>query len=64
MRNLKHTLVNLHRRKAKVSSQLREEVLSLVLEYEATEREYSLIESQLTNHQKQRTVIEIDYWFS
>lgn len=54
---------NLHRRKAEVKSQLREEVLGLVLEYEAAEREYFLVESQLANHQVQQQIMEIDYRF-
>ena len=54
---------NLHRRKAEVKSQLREEVLGLVLEYEAAVRQYSLIESQLASHQVQQQIMEIDYRF-
>ena len=54
---------NLHRRKAKVSSQLREEVLGLVLEYEAAEREYVLAQSKLATYDRQRQLIEIDYQF-
>jgi hypothetical protein len=54
---------NLHRRKAEVSSQLREQVLGLVLEYEAAVRQYSLVESQLANHQVQQQIMEIDYRF-
>jgi outer membrane protein TolC len=54
---------NLHRRKAEVSSQLREDVLSLVLEYEAAEREYVLAQSKLANYSQQRQLIEIDYQF-
>ena len=54
---------NLHRRKAEVKSQLREEVLGLVLEYEAAERQYSLVEAQLASHQVQQQIMEIDYRF-
>ena len=54
---------NLHRRKAEVKSQLREEVLGLVLEYEAAIRQYSLIEFQLASHQVQQQIMEIDYRF-
>ncbi len=54
---------NLHRRKAEVSSQLREEVLGLVLEYEAAEREYVLAQSKLATYNQQRQLIEIDYQF-
>ncbi|MGB5632454.1 MAG: hypothetical protein WBM86_06705, partial [Waterburya sp.] len=54
---------NLYRRKAEVKSQLREEVLSLVLEYEAAEREYVLAQSKLATYSQQRQLIEIDYQF-
>ena len=54
---------NLHRRKAEVKSQLREEILGLVLEYEAAEREYVLAQSKLATYHQQRNLIEIDYQF-
>ena len=54
---------NLHRRKAEVKSQLREDVLGLVLEYEAAEREYVLAQSKLATYSQQRQLIEIDYQF-
>jgi hypothetical protein len=54
---------NLHRRQAEVKSELRDEVLSLVLKYEAAVRQYSLVESQLANHQVQQQIMEIDYRF-
>jgi predicted ATPase len=54
---------NLHRRKAEVSSQLKENVLGLVLEYEAAEREYVLAQSKLATYSQQRQLIEIDYQF-
>ena len=54
---------NLHRRKAEVKSRLREEILGLVLEYEAAEREYALAQSKLATYQQQRNLIEIDYQF-
>ena len=54
---------NLHRRKAEVKSQLREEVLGLVLEYETAEREYALAQSKLATYNQQRQLIEIDYQF-
>ncbi len=54
---------NLHRRKAEVKSQLREEVLALVLEYEAAEREYVLAQFKLATYSQQRQLIEIDYQF-
>jgi predicted ATPase len=54
---------NLYRRQAEVSSQLKEDVLGLVLEYEAAEREYILAQSKLTTYNQQRQLIEIDYQF-
>jgi hypothetical protein len=54
---------NLHRRQAEVKSKLKEEVLGLVLEYEAAEREYVLAQSKLANYSQQRQLIEIDYQF-
>jgi predicted ATPase len=54
---------NLHRRQAEVKSQLREDVLNLVLEYEAAEREYVLAQSKLATYSQQRQLIEIDYQF-
>ncbi len=54
---------NLHRRKAEIKSELREEVLGLVLEYEAAVREYVLAQSKLVTYNQQRNLIEIDYQF-
>ena len=54
---------NLHRRKAEVKSELREDVLNLLLEYEAAEREYVVAQSKLTTYNQQRKLIEIDYQF-
>jgi hypothetical protein len=54
---------NLHRRKAEVSSQLKEDVLGWVLEYEESVRQYSMVESQLASHQVQQQIMEIDYRF-
>ncbi len=54
---------NLHRRKAEVKSELREDVLNLLLEYEAAEREYILAQSKLATYDRQRQLIEIDYQF-
>ena len=54
---------NLHRRKAEVKSQLLQEVLGLVLDYEAAEREYVLAQSKLGTYSQQRQLIEIDYQF-
>jgi predicted ATPase len=54
---------NLYRRQAEVKSQLKENVLGLVLEYETAEREYVLAQSKLANYSQQRQLIEIDYQF-
>ena len=54
---------NLYRRKAEIKSQLREDVLNLLLEYEAAEREYILAQSKLATYSQQRQLIEIDYQF-
>jgi predicted ATPase len=54
---------NLHRRQAEVKSQLEEDILGLVLEYEAAEREYVLAQSKLATYNQQRQLIEIDYQF-
>jgi predicted ATPase len=54
---------NLYRRQAEVKSQLKENVLGLVLEYETAEREYVLAQSKLATYNQQRQLIEIDYQF-
>jgi hypothetical protein len=54
---------NLHRRQAEVKSQLKEDILGLVLEYETAEREYVLAQSKLATYSQQRQLIEIDYQF-
>ena len=54
---------NLHRRKAEIKSQLQEDVLNLLSEYEAAEREYVLAQSKLATYSQQRQLIEIDYQF-
>ncbi len=58
---LEATRANLERRRAEVESQIREEVLSLVLEYEAARRQAALVESQLASHNIQQQLVEIDY---
>ena len=59
--SLEATRANLERRRAEVESRLREEVLSLVLDYEAAGRQAALVESQLASHQIQQQLVEIDY---
>ncbi len=58
---LEATRANLERRRAEVESQIREEVLSLVLDYEAAGRQAALVESQLASHNIQQQLVEIDY---
>ncbi len=43
---LEATRANLERRRAEVESQIREEILTLVLDYEAAGRQAALVESQ------------------
>jgi hypothetical protein len=49
------------RRQAEVESQLREQILTLVLNYEAAVRQSSLIASQLDSQRILSQVVEIDY---
>ncbi len=58
---LEATRANLVWRRAEVKSQLREEILTLVLDYEAAGRQAALVESQLASHQIQQQLVEIDY---
>ena len=58
---LEATRANLERRRAEVESQIREEILTLVLDYEAAGRQAALVESQLASHQIQQQLVEIDY---
>jgi predicted ATPase len=60
---LEAQLANLYGRQAEVKSELKEEVLSLVLEYEAAEREYVLAQSKLATYSQQRQLIEIEYQY-
>jgi hypothetical protein len=53
----------LERRYAEVQAQIREEILTRVLEYEAAGRQAALITAQLNNHQIMTKVMEIDYRF-
>ncbi len=58
---LEATRANLVWRRAEVKSQLREEILTLVLDYEAAGRQAALVESQLASHNIQQQLVEIDY---
>lgn len=49
------------RRKAEVMVTLRDRIIELVLDYEAAERQRSLIESRITTHQQRVAVLEISY---
>jgi hypothetical protein len=53
----------LERKREEVKSQLQEQILTLVLNYEAATRQQSLIASQLNNQQILSKVVEIDYRF-
>jgi predicted ATPase len=54
---------NLQRANAEIESELKETVLSLVLDYEAAAREYDLAQSKLATYNRQRQLIEINYQF-
>ena len=61
--NVEAQRAELERRYAEVESQTREEILTLVLEYEEALRQTALITAQLNNHQIITKVMEIDYRF-
>jgi predicted ATPase len=60
---LEAQLANLHGRQAEVKSKLKEEILSLLLEYEAAETESVLAQSKLATYSQQRQLIEIEYQY-
>jgi hypothetical protein len=51
----------LERRYSEVQSQTREQILTLVLDYEAAGRQAALISTQLNNHQVISKMVEIEY---
>ena len=51
------------RRTAEIKTQLSQQILTLVLDYEQKEREISLAQSELNHHQLIQKTIEIDYRF-
>ena len=61
--NVEAQRAELERRYSEVESQTREEILTLVLEYEEALRQAALITAQLNNHQIITKVMEIDYRF-
>jgi hypothetical protein len=61
--NVEVQRAELERHYAEVESQTREEILTLVLEYEEALRQTALITAQLNNHQIITKVMEIDYRF-
>lgn len=61
--NVEVQRAELERRYSEVESQTREEILTLVLEYEEALRQTALITAQLNNHQIITKVMEIDYRF-
>ena len=61
--NVEVQRVGLERRYSEIQDQMKEKVLTLVLEYEAAERQVAFIIDQLNNHRILFKVIEIDYRF-
>ena len=59
--NVEAQRAGLERRYSEVQSQTREQILTLVLEYEAAGRQTALITAQLHNHQVISKVVEIEY---
>ena len=61
--NVEVQRARLERRYSEVQDQMREKILSLVLEYEAAGRQIAFITDQLNNHLILFKVMEIDYRF-
>lgn len=61
--NVEAQRAGLERRYSEVQAKTREEILTLVLEYEVAGRQAALITAQLHNHQIITKVMEIDYRF-
>ena len=61
--NVEVQRTELERRYTEVQTQTREQILTLVLDYEAAERQAALIIAQLNNHQIILKAMEIDYRF-
>ena len=61
--NVEVQRTELERRYTEVQTQTREQILTLVLDYEAAERQAALITAQLNNHQIITKAMEIDYRF-
>ena len=61
--NVEAQRAELERRYSEVQSRTREEILTLVLEYEAAGRQAALIAAQLNNHRVISKVVEVEYRF-
>ena len=61
--NVEVQRTELERRYTEIQTQTREQILTLVLDYEAAERQAALIAAQLNNHQIILKAMEIDYRF-
>jgi hypothetical protein len=61
--DLEATQSEMARRTAEIKTQLSQEILTLVLDYEQKEREIALQESEINHHQLMQKTIEIDYRF-
>lgn len=61
--NVEVQRVELERRYSEVQDQMREKILALVLEYEATGRQIAMINEQINHHRIVFKVMEIDYRF-
>ena len=61
--NVEVQRVELERRYSEVQDQMREKILTLVLEYEATGRQIAMINEQINHHRIVFKVMEIDYRF-
>ncbi len=59
--NVEAQRAELERRHSEVQSQTREQILTLVLDYEAYRRQAALIAAQLNNHRVISKVVEVEY---
>ncbi len=59
--NVEAQRAELERRYSEVQAQTREEILTLVLDYEAAGRQAALIAAQLNNHRVISKVVEVEY---
>ncbi len=61
--NVEAQRAELERRYSEVQSRTREQILTLVLDYEAATRQAALIAAQLNNHRVISKVVEVEYRF-